>query len=209
MTFHIAAPAAVSLVLLFSLLAGSAAAAPTAAQTRLYLRYDDGASTTCGGRYLSTTDGQDGAGEDCQSQTAITTFAGQTSAQEWVADARAALPITVDASRHLTGELTVETMTSGAFDAPANWAELDVVVTLNNTALPKATLSSGGVYQEGKKKFTFSVDVPDSLDKVAVTAARIDVTWKRVVHAPSVYHASISQDDPASFFTIPSYVSEG
>ena len=194
-----------SLLLLSSLLGGSAAAAPapTPAEIRLYLRYDDGAATQCGGRYLSQTDGPDGAGQDCQSQTAITTVVGQTSVQEWVADERAGLPIRLDASRNLTGEFTLETAFFGTDQGQPNSAELDVVARLNNTVLATARLSSGA-YLGSQRKLTFSVDIPGSLHRVDVTSARIDVTWKRVVHAPGAYHASISMDNPASFFTLPS-----
>lgn len=191
-------------LLMLSSLIGPAAAAPASApgETRLYLRYDDRAATQCGGRYLSLIDGPDGAGEDCQSQTAITTLAGQTSTQAWVADERAAWSVPVDAARKVTGEFTVETASSGAHQPLPNWVEMDVVVTLNNTVLPAARLSSGP-YTGPQKTLTFSIDIPDSLDQVQVTAARVAVTWRRVVHAPGAYHTSISMDGPASFVTIP------
>lgn len=198
---HITTKAASALALLLVLAGSSAAAAPAPTpQTRLYLRYD-AAGADCSGRYLSQTDGPDGAGEDCQSHTAVTTFAGQTSTQEWVADERAGLPIRVDASRNLTGELTVETAVSGAQQPLPNWVELDVVVMLNDTALPTARLSSGA-YVGSQKTLRFSVDIPGPLGGVDVTAARVKVTWKRVLHAPGAYHTSISMDGPASFVTL-------
>ena len=174
-------------------------AEPAPSSRNLYLRYTAG----CGVRYTSETDGPD-AGNSCQGQTAILTLAGQSFTRDFPADpAEVELPITIDASRNITGQMHINSETLGV-GTPANWVQLDVVVRLGSTSLTQSFDS--GPYTGARTTFTLDLDVPASLDKVDINEASVDLVWHRVIHLPNgAYHTYVELDDPASFVTIPSY----
>ncbi|HVM11320.1 MAG TPA: hypothetical protein VM638_02430, partial [Actinomycetota bacterium] len=137
---------------------------PAPADTRLFLRYAAEGGTNCGRRYLSTTNGPD-PGNSCQSTGAHLTLAGQSFTRDWPADpAEVALPLTLDASRNITGEININSRflgTAGApLASPGNWVTLDVVVRLGDTALTQSFDS--GLYTGATRKFSLNLDIPAS-----------------------------------------------
>jgi hypothetical protein len=111
-----------------------------------------------------------------------------------------ALPLTLDASRNIEGQLSIVSVTPNAYIA-------DVTVTINGQALPKQTIDPGpAVYNwllDGGTAHPLSIDIPDSLDKVDVTTASVTVTWRRQLNVAGSVWTEL--EDPASFLTIPAY----
>ncbi|MDQ3991051.1 MAG: hypothetical protein M3245_01905 [Actinomycetota bacterium] len=180
-------------------------AAPSPTDTSLYLRYAAVGANNCGRRYLSEDDGPD-PGNSCQSTGAHLTLAGQSFMRDWPADQEVALPLTIDASRNITGEVNITSRIQGNA-APGNWVILDVVVQLNSTRLTQSFDS--GPFTGSARKFAVDIDIPDSLDKVDATSVQVELIWHRVVHLSqqgvSVIHTYAELENPPTFLSVPTY----
>ncbi|HEX9891177.1 MAG TPA: hypothetical protein VGB28_03880 [Actinomycetota bacterium] len=184
---------------------------PEASTTPLYLRYEALDGNNCGRRYLSETDGPD-AGNSCQSTGAHTTLIGTSFTRDWPADsAEVGLPLTIDASRNITGAVNITSralsFTGNPVGSPGNWVTLDVVVRLGTTALTQSFDS--GPFAGSTHSFTINLDVPASLDKVDVSTVQVDLVWHRVIHlsqqGQSVVHTFAELDNPPTFVSVPTY----
>ena len=178
--------------------AGSGGWTTPASTTRnLYLRHAGGGGV-CGERSLTAANGADG-GETCHEfpAAALPIVPNNPYSEDFqTTDAVAAdLPITVDASKNLTGSINVTSAT------PVNDMQLDVQITLGETTLPTQSFTSLGTAQ-----FPLNIDIPDTLDKADIESARVLVIWKRmIVGVPAVTHSHIELESPASHIAIPGY----
>lgn len=173
---------------------------PTPDTTKLYLRWETGCDAP---RFLSLTDGTD-AGNFCQSPTATITTLTTPLSNDWPADpVKAGLPITIDATRNLTGEVFIRTHTFTVPSGVGNWVQMDVSLSLNGTTITESFDS--GVYTTPGYTFQLDMDIPDALDRVDASTVKLEIVWKRLIHVPGPYHTYLSLDNPASFIAIPSY----
>jgi hypothetical protein len=173
---------------------------PMPTQRDLFLR---NTSSDCAGYALNEVDGAD-PGNGCS--FIFGSLAGLPGFEEAFVETypldpeNTQLPITLDASRPITGQLVISSITPNAY-------VLDVVVTLGETQLP-AFRVDGGAYTgswffDGGKSFPLTIPIPPELDKKDITDASVKVIWRRYpVNAVSTW---TELDDPPSKITVPAY----
>ena len=179
--------------------AAGGSALPAPVNRTLFLRNSD--SANCADYHLSDADGPD-AGNGCAK---LLGFLSPVDAVGPFEDAyptsdEVAVPITVDASKPVTGQLAIVSVFPNAL-------QFDIVVKLGNVTLP-AKVVDAGVYAnswflDDAVVFPFSIAIPASLDKKDVDSAEIKVVWHRDVNAAG--STRIELEDPASYFTVPAY----
>ncbi|MDQ3953495.1 MAG: hypothetical protein M3279_11120 [Actinomycetota bacterium] len=118
------------------------------------------------------------------------------------------VPFTLDATKHVTGEITTEggaCVVSGVC-APvtlsAGNATLDVVVQgeIDGEMTDLGTFSESFQTIPGTKHTTkVDITLDAALDKKQVT----NLTVATYIHGPAVLHGTVVLDDPASFVTLP------
>ncbi len=176
----------------------SFAAAPTQTTKSLFLR---NTASGCSGKALTAVNGAN-AGNGCTNLIGSLSYVPglgyvTTNTYSTLDDAAAKLPITVDASKPLTGQLSISTQNPTQY-------KVDVTVTMNDVRLPTVTVDSGMMtniyFTSGKgTAFPFSIAIPAELDKVDVTSVSVELK------ETYLGAAWIELNNPASFLTIPAW----
>lgn len=119
--------------------------------------------------------------------------------QLWIA--ADGLPLTIDATKPLTGKIYVE-----PYLVSAGEATLDVTLTatLNGEAVEIGKASSSYMVTPATDTYevAFEIDVPTTLDKQQITSLELHTVSRG--QAPG--HGYYEMEDPASFFTMPALV---
>lgn len=170
---------------------------PVPTERDLFFRYD-GTADSCGETYISEIDGPD-AGNGCTFIFGSLSLAGEEFVASY-ADSRGevAYPITVDASRSISGTVYIASVTPNA-------VVFEVRVLLGSEVLSTevdAGPYAGSWFLGGAQGYDFEIPIPESLDKQDVDVVQVDFVWKRYVNALSTW---MEHDDPASLLTIPAY----
>ena len=182
-------------------LAGSVAFdTPLATSRDVFLRYSGDAST-CGQRYISDVDGADG-GNGCSvvaSPPIVPQQVEGTFASNYGDTGEIAYPLTIDASRNITGTIAVASVTPNALS-------FDVRVTLGSQTLTETVTPPpyvGSWIIDAPIEVPVNIDVPAALDKVDVSAISVSIVWKQWVNVGA--STWIEHDAPASFLRLPTY----
>lgn len=166
---------------------------PVPTERQLFLRREE-CSTTAG--FLSDSGGTN-AGNACEGFPAFGLVAAGAIDYSHVFPAteeEVQLPITVDASRNLTGQINFRSNT----DTPA-WQHFDVEIRLGDTALPMQSVNDGTPQTTSFRTINLNVPIPQSLDKVDVNEISVTVFYRR---STATWVELVS---PASSFEIPAY----
>jgi hypothetical protein len=172
---------------------------PQPIDRQLFLRNDD--SANCVHMYLSDENGPDD-GNFCAyviwAPPEVSTFE-----DNYVTDpdmGAVQLPITLDASKPLTGTIAVGML-------HPNDVQLDVYVTLGTTRIGPIHVDTGlytnSALLGAPPTFPISVAIPAALDKTDIDNVTVSIDWGQEVNAGgSVW---LELDDPATSITIPAY----
>ena len=173
---------------------------PAPVDRQLFLRNDD--DTDCVHIFLSDTDGPD-AGNFCAYQAwAPKEVAGEFRDNYFIEEDtnRVKLPITIDASKPLTGTIAIGTVTP-------NNIQIDVIVTLGGTTLPAKHIDTGAytgsTLLESAPTFPISIPIPAALDKTDINTATVSIVWGQELNVGGTVWLEL--DDPATSITIPAY----
>ena len=182
---------------------------PQPSSEQLFLRWDIGPSGACDGpAYLSLKDLPDSGNSCGRALSILGNVPGQTLEDPFTLsmnpdETDVPLPITLDASRPLTGSIAISSI-------HPNDIKVDVKVTLDGTALPvqhiDAGLYTGSWFVDSQSpSFPFSVQIPASLDKTDVNDVKVEVIWRQLISTPELASAWVELDAPPSSITVPTY----
>ncbi|MFN2544417.1 MAG: hypothetical protein ABR600_07590 [Actinomycetota bacterium] len=195
--------AAITAILAMAIQTGAALAGPDdpPAKTdhQLFLRNDDSAS--CLHIYLSDSDGPD-AGDSCAWPVWT-----PPEVADWQDDYPAeadtgevSLPITIDATKPITGSIAIGTLTP-------NDVQLDVYVQLDATRLGPYHVDTGpyasSFFLDSAPTVPISIPIPAALDKKDVSSVTVSIVWGQELNVGgSVW---LELDAPPTSVTIPAY----
>ncbi|HEX9824424.1 MAG TPA: hypothetical protein VGB51_08560 [Actinomycetota bacterium] len=167
--------------------------APAPVDREIYLRYD-GPAGGCGHAYLSDEDGAD-PGNSCSNllQSLAVTPGEDDYTESWPAE-EVALPITLDASRNLTGSIYLRSN----LDEPT-WAVVDVEVLLGSQSV-RQRFDDGLPQASSFRTFNLNIDIPTSLDKVDINSITVNVHFQTIIGL-----IWVELDAPASYVNVPAY----
>lgn len=189
--------------------------APVATDLKYFLTDADGCDTSANQLSLTSVPSEgcwyvdSGAGNDAYTTSGLLTV--DDVSLTW--SAIDGTPFALDASKHVTGEITTE----GGACAISSPAEVCAPTTLSagNVTLDVVVQAEidGEMTDLGKFTETFQtlpgtkqtskvdIVIDAALDKKQVT----NLTVKTYIHGPAVLHGTVVLDDPASFVTIPAF----
>lgn len=111
------------------------------------------------------------------------------------------LPMIINAKKHITGTIAITSLT------PVQAAKLDVIVTLNDTALESFSIdpgpTTGTEFFDGDPSPAYDIDIPipAELNKKAVKSLSLTVQWRQAIDVGgSVW---VEMENPASYIQVP------
>jgi hypothetical protein len=166
---------------------------PTPIDREVYLRYD-GPAGGCGHPYLSDDNGTD-PGNSCSNllQTASVAPGEDDYTESWPAE-EVALPMTLDASRNLTGTIYLRSNLN-----EPTWAIVDVEVVLGTQSI-RQRFDDGLPQASSHRTFNLNIDIPATLDKTEINSLQVNVHFQQIVGL-----VWVELDSPASFINVPAY----
>jgi hypothetical protein len=171
---------------------------PTPTDREIFLRRD-GDGTTCGETFISESDGTDG-GNGCSFTFGMLAVAGQDFTELYGnTKDQVNVPLTLDASRNITGMIAVTSVTPNAIS-------FDVKVTLGTQTLTQSVVGepyTGSWFLDAPIEYPVNIDIPASLDRIDASEVSVAITWKQQVNVAGSTWTEL--EDPASFISIPSY----
>ncbi|MFN2544416.1 MAG: hypothetical protein ABR600_07585 [Actinomycetota bacterium] len=181
---------------------------PAKVDRNLFLRWDLASDGSCGGpAYLSEDDAAD-SGNTCGRAFLILANTGALVLEDTFTLSMnpredVPLPITLDASKPLTGRIAISSVHPNAI-------KFDLLVTLGSTALPvqhvDAGVYTGSWFLDAQSpSFPVNIAIPASLDKTDVSEVKVEVIWKQAISTPELASAWVELDTPSSVIDVPSY----
>lgn len=103
-------------------------------------------------------------------------------------------PLTVDASRNVTGEINIR----GNTDTP-NWQVFDVEVRIGSITLPRQRFDDNTPQLTSSRTLNVDIDIPERLDKTDVERVEVTVYYQQHVGT------WVELDNPESFIHVPAF----